>query len=212
MQMGVVLVSLFLLQCGGPQGERSDTTAVQIKLVGAPDRQKTSSSMAPDCCHFSVVLDVTGPQMDAIRQSDSGLPGDTVVFELDVKNGPDRRFAVRVIDAEQDFDFEGSETRTLDGEPQVITIDLRPTPVLSVNVMGNGGVASTPAGIDCGRKLNTCAAPFSSLSPVTLMAIPDPGFSFVGWSSNPPVEGCTGTAPSISLTLTTANTNCTALF
>jgi len=211
--MGVILTSLFLLQCGGPKGENTDTTAVQIKLVGAPGAQKTSSATDPDCqCLLSVTLDVTGPQMDAVRLSDSGFPGDEVVFELDLPNGADRRFAVRVTNADQKLDLEGFETRTLDGEPQVIIMDLRLTPVLSVKTIGNGRVASTPAGIDCGSGFNRCDAPFSSLSPVTLTAIPDLDFSFIGWSSDPPVENCAGATPSISLTLTTANTNCTALF
>ncbi len=134
-QIGVVLISLLLLRCGGPQGEKSDTTAVQIKLVGAPEVQKASALRAPGD-PIEITLDVTGPDLDPIHQSASGSPGDVVVFELDVENGADRRFAVRVMDAIQQIDLEGSETRTLDGEPQEIIIDLRrvsgptPTPAL----------------------------------------------------------------------------------
>ena len=215
MQIGVILASLLLLQCGGPKGENSETTAVQIKLVGTPGDQKTASTstVTPDChCLLSVTLDVTGPQMDAIHRRDTGFPGDDVVFELDVPNGAERRFVVRVVNTDQEIDLEGSGTRTLDGEPQVITIDLRPTPILSVNVIGNGRVVSTPAGIDCGHGLQSCAAPFSSFAPATLTAIPDPNASFIRWSSDPPVAECAGTRPSIDLNLTTANTNCAALF
>jgi hypothetical protein len=55
---------------------------------------------------------------------------------------------------------------------------------LAVRRNGSGTVRSSPAGIDCGQ---TCTAPFDSGTAVSLMAEPDVGSRFVGWS-----DGCTG--------------------
>jgi hypothetical protein len=53
-------------------------------------------------------------------------------------------------------------------------------------VAGNGTVASSPSGIDCGT---TCDADYTDSTEVTLTATPDPGNSFTGWSGG----GCSGT-------------------
>lgn len=50
---------------------------------------------------------------------------------------------------------------------------------LTVEATGNGRVVSTPAGIDCGA---TCSADFVEGTSVTLVATPDPGWTFAGWS------------------------------
>ena len=57
---------------------------------------------------------------------------------------------------------------------------------LSVSKLGNGAVASTPSGINCGT---SCSFNFVTGTPITLQAIPSAGFTFVGWSG-----GCTGKA------------------
>ena len=59
------------------------------------------------------------------------------------------------------------------------------TYTLSVTKTGNGGITSTPSGIDCGK---TCSADFVNGSTVTLAAHPDPGWTLGGWSG-----ACTGT-------------------
>ena len=56
---------------------------------------------------------------------------------------------------------------------------------LSVATSGNGTVISSPGGIACGA---TCSAPFSAGTVVALTPLPDPGYSFAGWSG-----ACTGT-------------------
>ena len=63
---------------------------------------------------------------------------------------------------------------------------------VSVNVVGNGSVKSTPAGIDCGI---ACSALFDRASTVNLVATADYGYTFTGWSiSNPqPGDSCPGT-------------------
>jgi Ca2+-binding RTX toxin-like protein len=58
---------------------------------------------------------------------------------------------------------------------------------LTVEKTGNGRILSTPAGIDCGA---TCGADFETGTAVTLVADPDPGWSFPGWTG-----ACSGTGP-----------------
>jgi Uncharacterized conserved protein len=53
---------------------------------------------------------------------------------------------------------------------------------------GTGTVRSEPAGIDCG---GACVAEFSTGAVVTLLATPDPGSVFAGFSGG----GCSGTGP-----------------
>lgn len=54
---------------------------------------------------------------------------------------------------------------------------------------GQGGVTSTPAGIDCGTD---CVQTFPANSSVQLVAEPDAGSVFAGWSGD-----CTGTDPCV---------------
>jgi hypothetical protein len=65
---------------------------------------------------------------------------------------------------------------------------------------GTGTVIGVPSGIDCG---SNCSATFISGTAIALIATPDTGSIFAGWSGT----GCT----TGSLTLT-ANTTCTATF
>jgi Ca2+-binding RTX toxin-like protein len=57
--------------------------------------------------------------------------------------------------------------------------------MLTVEKTGNGRILSTPAGIDCDA---TCSADFETGTAVTLVADPDPGWTFPGWSG-----ACSGT-------------------
>ena len=50
---------------------------------------------------------------------------------------------------------------------------------LTVNVVGKGRVASSPAGISCPRR---CAAPFAAGTTVRLGAVPSVGYRFAAWS------------------------------
>ncbi|MFL5308965.1 MAG: InlB B-repeat-containing protein [Myxococcales bacterium] len=57
---------------------------------------------------------------------------------------------------------------------------------LTVRKNGSGTVRSAPTGIDCGA---TCSARFGAATQVALIAHPDPGWRFAGWS-----DGCRGDA------------------
>ena len=82
------------------------------------------------------------------------------------------------------------------------------TPVPDYNLTANlsgsgtGTVVSLPAGINCGT---TCNSQFAETSSVTLTAVPNPGYTFVGWSG-----ACSGTG-NCTLTMS-GNTTVTATF
>jgi uncharacterized repeat protein (TIGR01451 family)/uncharacterized repeat protein (TIGR02543 family) len=68
---------------------------------------------------------------------------------------------------------------------------------------GTGGVASSPAGIDCGA---TCSATYAHGTVVSLTATPAAGSVFAGWSGD-----CTGTANPFDITMDAAR-SCNATF
>jgi hypothetical protein len=67
---------------------------------------------------------------------------------------------------------------------------------VSVSVVGNGKVTSTPAGINCP---GTCTATFPARSAVLLTATPISGSAFNGWSGN-----CSGSASTCNLVINAA--------
>jgi Divergent InlB B-repeat domain len=80
-----------------------------------------------------------------------------------------------------------------------------PKVTLSVVKAGTGsGYVGGNGGIDCGP---TCSNAFFPSSPVTLLAVPDDGSTFAGWTGG----GCSGVADQCALTLST-DTTVTATF
>ena len=69
------------------------------------------------------------------------------------------------------------------------TVIIRVRTPLTVTVdksgLGSGSVVSNPAGIDCGP---TCSAVFDGLDPIVLVATPDDGSTFGGWTGDPDCE------------------------
>jgi len=86
----------------------------------------------------------------------------------------------------------GCECNTGAGYTCPVTTCIPPATLytLTVNKLGDGTgkVTSSPAGIDCG---STCSNTFPSGTVVTLTASPDPGSTFLGWST----YTCPGTGP-----------------
>jgi len=79
---------------------------------------------------------------------------------------------------------------TMDGDKGVtVTFANVPaiTHTLTVNVTGDGWVASSPGGINCGI---ACTQDYSEGSTITLIPTPDPGWVFSGWSGT-----CSGSGP-----------------
>jgi hypothetical protein len=86
----------------------------------------------------------------------------------------------------------------------ILGVSQEQTLLLAVLKTGNGTVASSPAGIDCGAN---CGAAFSYGTPVVLTASPAAGSLFVGWSG----DGCSGTTAPCTVNMTQARA-VTALF
>ena len=71
---------------------------------------------------------------------------------------------------------------------------------VTITPTGSGTVSSTPGGINCGSPFSpVCSFNFAQNSQVTLFALPNPGFVFMGWSG----AGCSGTADCV-VTMTQA--------
>ncbi len=77
---------------------------------------------------------------------------------------------------------------------------------LTITTPSHGIIKSLPAGIDCTSTGAGCIGNFNQGTIVTLSAIPDPGYSFSGWSG-----GCSGQALTCLVTIDQART-VTALF
>ncbi len=71
---------------------------------------------------------------------------------------------------------------------QMVTATFAKAKKLSVGIHGRGTVTSSPAGLTC---TTACTALVAPSTVVTLSAVAEPGWRFVGWSGGP----CTGTAP-----------------
>ncbi len=71
---------------------------------------------------------------------------------------------------------------------------------------GSGGVVSTPSGISCGLGGSDCDELYGAGTEVTLIATPDYGSSFAGWSGG----GCSGTGQCV--VTVNADTSVTASF
>jgi hypothetical protein len=74
------------------------------------------------------------------------------------------------------------------GSDQSVTATFAKEKKLSVGVHGRGRVTSTPAGLSC---VDACTALVAPNTVVSLAAVAEEGWRFVGWSGGP----CTGTAP-----------------
>lgn len=95
---------------------------------------------------------------------------------------------------------------TLQGDANVTAVFVRAQSIkrlATVTLEGHGRVVSSPARIDCGT---VCAALFDDGQQVTLIAIPDAGYQFTGWSG-----ACSGTDP-CSFSMVGANASIGARF
>jgi len=75
------------------------------------------------------------------------------------------------------------------------------TLTVSTSGIGTGTITSSPAGIDCGTGGTSCAARFAAGTTVTLLATPDSGSTFGGFSG-----GCAGAQSSCALDLASEET------
>lgn len=90
----------------------------------------------------------------------------------------------------------GSCTVTM-SDDQSVTAGFAQAVTLTVSVSGSGNVSGGTGAIDCGGGANVCSAPFAANATVTLVATPQTGSSFAGWTG-----ACGGTATTCTVALT----------
>ncbi|QXP91803.1 InlB B-repeat-containing protein [Methylococcus capsulatus] len=81
-------------------------------------------------------------------------------------------------------------TVAMDGQKSVTATFTAVQKSLAVAIAGAGSVKSSPAGLNCAG--GSCESGFDQNAQVTLSAVPEPGYVFLGWSG-----GCTGTGACI---------------
>lgn len=99
----------------------------------------------------------------------------------------------------------GSCTLTMSDDHSV-TATFAQAETLSVTVTGSGNVSGGSGAINCGSGANVCSAPFASGASVTLVATPQTGATFVGWTG-----ACGGSATTCTVSMT-ASRSVTAAF
>ena len=100
---------------------------------------------------------------------------------------------------------EGACTITLSEDTSATaTFSVFPLLTVALTGTGQGTVASTPSGINCGQ---TCTAPFKPGTQIVLTETPTANSSFTGWSGG----GCSGNVSTCTVTLQ-QNTQVTATF
>ncbi len=89
-----------------------------------------------------------------------------------------------------------------------LSINLTAGPILSIDPQPtNGNVASYPTGIYCGSAGSTCSADFDNGTLVTLIAVPNPGYTFGGWGGS--CSDCSSIICTINMD---ANKTCSVTF
>lgn len=99
----------------------------------------------------------------------------------------------------------GSCTLTMSADHSV-TASFAQAVNLSVSVTGSGNVSGGSGAINCGSGASVCSAPFAANASVTLVATPQTGASFVGWTG-----ACGGSATTCTVSMT-ASRSVTATF
>ncbi len=134
-------------------------------------------------------LTITAP---GVLENDNDKDEDslTAILETNVSNG------TLTLDESGSFtytptaNFNGTDSFTYrandgDDDSNIADVTITVDPVaenrqtVTVTRIGNARITSSPAGIDCG---NVCSADFDEGTVVTLMATPDPGWTFSGWA------------------------------
>lgn len=195
------------IECGADCSERFERGA-SVVLTALPDRGSSFLGWAGDCAGAepSCAVDVAGPRTVSARfalerfdltvrpigDGAGRVTADVGSIDCGATCSDAYAFGTEVTltaipDAGSSFGgFGGACTgptcRVRVSEVAEVTASfLLGTDILSVARTGAGGgrVTSAPAGIDCGA---VCAAGFPTGTRVTLVPVPDPGSSFVGWS------------------------------
>jgi len=187
-------LSLSLLACGGivPSAGTEGSTSVSLSIQTAAPRQKLGKSTALVPASITeITVSVSGEGLSRRSETLAVIPGEALVWQDEIPNGPNRVFSVK---AEGPEALCGGTSEAIDllGDPVTLDIVIRGCPFtlhLDVQGDGQGTVSSEPAGIACG---SDCKGLYLFGQPVTLSAAPAAGSSFVGFSGDPE---CTGPSP-----------------
>jgi len=140
-----------------------------------------ASVVAPNAATFAVAAFGAPPLTLQWQRSDDGgqtfadIPGATAASYTTgataIADDNNDRYRVVV----------GSPEGSTTSNAAILTVTATAPATLTVTVVGNGGVTSAPAGIDCGAD---CAETYAINTLVTLTAAPAAGSSFTGWSGD----------------------------
>jgi len=92
----------------------------------------------------------------------------------------------------------GSCTLTMSADHSV-TASFAQAVTLSVDVSGAGNVSGGSGAINCGSGASVCSAPFAANATVTLVATPQTGASFLGWTG-----ACGGSATTCTVSMSSS--------
>ena len=165
-----------------------------------PSTPATVSTWAtPDTTPPSIPTEMTGTMLStseiALSWEASTDNGEVAGYQVMKNNVP---LATTITPSHQDSGLSSGFTYTYtvkafdqagntSGLSNPVSLTLPPsTSTLSVSIVGNGMVTSSPTGIRCPS--TSCSASYGTGSPVTLTAKPDKRWKFTGWSG-----ACSGT-------------------
>lgn len=109
-----------LINCGGNGGNGAGSSEVTLSatFIKSPSSLlRTSSTLT------RIRYTVSGPGMRVLT-GNIPVQGDLVEFVLNVPNGPERRFVIEALDAEEHVRYSGEAYADLDGRPITLLIEL----------------------------------------------------------------------------------------
>jgi CSLREA domain-containing protein/uncharacterized repeat protein (TIGR02543 family) len=199
-----------------PQGNNCDIGAVEVEVAapGAPQNVQARAGIGRVSLSWNRVPEAYAYWV--YRGSSAGVSKTSYDQRYQVfkdPTSPNESFMVSGLQNNTTYYFVVTAVNRLGESAESSVVSATPVPgyTLSVTVPGSppgGRVTSNDGRINCGSGGTACSATYEPDPPatVTLTAVPDPGYVFVGWSGS-----CSGTSPSVTLTMD-ANKSCTAQF
>jgi CSLREA domain-containing protein/uncharacterized repeat protein (TIGR02543 family) len=199
-----------------PQGNGCDIGAVEVEVAapGVPQNVQARAGIGRVSLSWSRVPEAYAYWV--YQGSSEGVSKTNYHQRYQVfkdPTSPNESFMVSGLQNNTTYYFVVTAVNRLGESAESSVVSATPVPgyTLSVTVPGSppgGRVTSNDGRINCGSGGTACSATYEPDPPatVTLTAVPDPGYVFVGWSGS-----CSGTSPSVTLTMD-ANKSCTAQF
>ena len=199
-----------------PQGNNCDIGAVEVETAapGAPQNVQARAGIGRVTLSWNRVPEAYAYWI--YRGSSPGVSKNSYDQRYQVFKDPtyaSESFVVSGLQNNTTYYFVVTAVNRLGESAESSVVSATPVPgyTLSVTVPGSppgGRVTSDDGRINCGSGGTACSATYEPDPPatVTLRAVPDTGYVFVGWSGS-----CSGTSPSVTLTMDD-NKTCTAQF